>query len=95
MQTGGSGTAPMDVDPIDDGPADKGSRAPPVPVYGRSIVPAHMLLQQQPVTEEDARQCIEMLRSDDISSRVAAAYRLDAVALALGIDRTHDVRTLL
>lgn len=91
---GGVGVAPMDVDPIDDGPSCV--KAPPVPVYGSSLASHQQQLlvlqtQQQSVTEEEARQFIEMLRSEDVSSRVAAANRLDAVAMALGCDRTRDV----
>ena len=97
----------MDVDPIDDGPAVCVTKAAPlatlVPVYGSSLASHNqqLLLQQQPaqqqqqssvVTEEEARQFIEMLRSEDVSSRVSAANRLDVVAMALGSDRTRDVR---
>lgn len=42
--------------------------------------------------EEEARQAIEMLHGDDVSERVAAASRLDAVAAALGPVRTREVR---
>jgi hypothetical protein len=42
-------------------------------------------------TEEEARHAIDMLRSDDLSARVAAAHRLDSVALALGEERTREV----
>ena len=41
--------------------------------------------------EEEARQAIDMLRGDDVSGRVAAANRLEAVAAALGEERTRDV----
>ena len=42
--------------------------------------------------EEDAKTTIEMLRGDDITERVAAANRLDAVAMALGHRRAREVR---
>ena len=41
--------------------------------------------------EEEARQAIDMLRGEDVSARVAAANRLEAVAAALGHERTRDV----
>ena len=41
--------------------------------------------------EEEARQAIDMLRGEDVSGRVAAANRLEAVAAALGEERTRDV----
>ena len=81
----------VDVDPVDDGPPIKGS--PPVPVYGSGLQPPAVMVPQQPVTEEEALQGIEMLRSDDLSNRIAAANRLDVVAIAIGSDRTRDVRT--
>jgi serine/threonine-protein phosphatase 2A regulatory subunit A len=40
--------------------------------------------------DEEARQAIDMLRGDDVSARVAAANRLEAVAAALGEERTRD-----
>jgi serine/threonine-protein phosphatase 2A regulatory subunit A len=45
--------------------------------------------------EEEARQAIDMLRGDDVSGRVAAANRLEAVAAALGEERTRDVRSVI
>jgi len=41
--------------------------------------------------EEEARQAIDMLRGEDVSGRVAAANRLEAVAAALGEERTREV----
>ena len=41
--------------------------------------------------EDEARQAIDMLRGEDVSARVAAANRLEAVAAALGQERTRDV----
>jgi hypothetical protein len=40
--------------------------------------------------EEEARQAIDKLRGEDVSARVAAANRLEAVAAALGEERTRD-----
>lgn len=40
--------------------------------------------------DEEARQAIDMLRGEDVSARVAAANRLEAVAAALGEERTRD-----
>jgi len=74
---------PMDVDPLDDGPTDlsyKGPQASPTPPIINAIS-----------EEEEARQAIEMLRGDDVSGRVAAANRLEAVAAALGQERTREV----
>jgi hypothetical protein len=44
------------------------------------------------LSEEDARQLIDMLRGDDVGARVAAAHRLDLIAVALGEQRTREVR---
>ena len=41
--------------------------------------------------EEDAKRVIEMLRSEDVSDRVAAASRLESVAAALGHRRSREV----
>lgn len=72
---------PMDIDPIDDGP--KMAPSPPAsPVVAKELV----------ISEEDeARQAIDMLRGDDVSGRVAAANKLEAVAAALGQERTREV----
>ena len=84
----------MDIDPIDDGPRDV-SKAPPLAASSSStplassdsaVTPMHVS------EEEEARQAIDMLRGDDISGRVAAANRLEAVASALGVERTREVR---
>lgn len=40
--------------------------------------------------EEEARQAIDMFRGDDMSARVAAANRLEAVASVLGEQRTRE-----
>ncbi len=41
--------------------------------------------------EEEARQAIEKLRGEDLSARIEAASKLDAVAKTLGEERTRDV----
>jgi hypothetical protein len=82
----------MDIDPIDDGPIQKDdlkqpgnkSQFPPLTPPLKSLAP---------ITQEDeARQVIEMLRGDDVSERVSAARRLEAVAAVLGEKRTRLVR---
>ena len=75
---------PMEIDPIDGGP--KMGAPPPPP---SEVVPAQkeFVVSQ----EDDARQAIDMLRGDDVSDRVAAANRLEAVAAALGQERTREV----
>lgn len=87
----------MDIDPIDDGPREV-SKAPPLAVTpsstaltsgGSTAGPMHVS------EEEEARQAIDMLRGDDVSGRVAAANRLEAVASALGAERTREVRFFL
>lgn len=42
-------------------------------------------------TEEDAKRCLDLLRSEEMSYRVQAAHRLDAVARLLGPERTRSV----
>lgn len=86
-------SGPMDIDPIDDGPREATRGIVPMtgstgstaltPVGG----PAHEISK-----EEEARQAIEMLRGEDVSNRVAAASRLESVALVLGEERTRNVR---
>ena len=73
---------PMEIDPIDDGP----KVAPPPP--HESVLAKKELNVSQ---EDEARQAIDMLRGDDVSERVAAANRLEAVAVALGQERTREV----
>ena len=90
---------PMDVDPVDDGPRRV---TPPVPVvagdYSFMSSPSSpgVLQLASPeamvvTTEQDAKQCLDWLRSEDLSQRVAAAHRLDAVARWLGPERTRRV----
>jgi hypothetical protein len=69
---------PMDIDAIDDRPTKQASKPHPMTIAISE--------------EEEARQAIEMLRGDDVSGRVAAANRLEAVASALGEERTRLVR---
>ena len=84
---------PMDVDPIDDGPRDMTTVIPPVPSIAKSpsvlqlAAPDGMVVE----TDQDAKQCLDWLRSEDLSQRVAAAHRLDAVARWLGPERTRRV----
>mmetsp|Transcript_10812 Transcript_10812/g.30968 ORF Transcript_10812/g.30968 Transcript_10812/m.30968 type:complete len:644 (+) Transcript_10812:172-2103(+) len=40
--------------------------------------------------EEEARQSLDMLRSDDVSNRIAAANKLESIATALGEQRTRE-----
>jgi hypothetical protein len=70
---------PMDIDPIDDGPRQRSKPQTTV------VAPANMS------EEEEARQNIDMLRGEDLSARIAAANRLDAVAKTLGVERTREV----
>lgn len=84
----------MEIDPIDDGPKqDKtttmGSFHSDQPNSEKNQ-PTPMSISQ----EDDARRSIEMLRGVDVSERVAAASRLEAVAAALGEERTREVRPL-
>ena len=78
-------SAPMDVDPIDDGPTGPLKAPHPMTMSQTSAAPAHI------TEEEEARQAIDMLRGDDVSGRVAAANRLEAVASVLGEERTREV----
>ena len=84
---------PMEIDPVDDGPKQVSSMA--MGPFHASSVQGQMQPQssgQMAITqEEEARQAIEMLRGDDVSERVAAANRLEAVAAALGEERTREV----
>ena len=75
---------PMDIDPIDDGPKQAG-KPHPMTMAPTPAAPAHI------TEEEEVRQAIDMLRGDDVSARVAAASRLEAVASALGEERTREV----
>ena len=77
---------PMDIDPIDDGP--KIASLPPQEAVTVVLAKKELIVSQ----EDEARQAIDMLRGDDVSDRVAAANRLEAVAIALGQERTREVR---
>ena len=76
----------MDIDPVDDGPV-LARRSASTPTT--AAIPATTVT---PTRTDEARQCIDGLRSDDVAQRVAAAHRLDVVALALGPERTRSVR---
>jgi hypothetical protein len=80
----------MDIDPIDGGPKDV--KPPPSLTAAASSTNNSTTNLMQVSEEEEARQAIEMLRGDDVSARVAAANRLEAVAAVLGEQRTRDVR---
>lgn len=84
---------PMDVDPQDVDPVDGGPRitAAPTPV---SLTPSTSLIVSTISTAEEAKTCIDQLRSaDDCSQRVKAAHQLDAIAKLLGPERTKEVRS--
>jgi hypothetical protein len=78
----------MDIDPIDDGPKEVKAAAHTMTTTTTTsnASPIHIISE-----EEEARQAIDMLRGDDLSARVAAANRLEAVAAALGEERTREV----
>ena len=84
-----SGTSPMEIDPMEVDPIDGGPKPPVSPMntpHGKShVIPPSMS------KEEEARQAIEMLRDNEVSNRVAAANRLDSVAVVLGQERTRSV----
>mmetsp|Transcript_12682 Transcript_12682/g.19642 ORF Transcript_12682/g.19642 Transcript_12682/m.19642 type:complete len:662 (-) Transcript_12682:352-2337(-) len=73
-------TVPMDIDPVDDGPKSM-PPAPSSPLNQKELA----ILK-----EEDARQAIDMLRGDDVEGRVSAANKLEAIAVALGQERTRE-----
>lgn len=77
--------APMEVDPVDDGPRHMAAPLPMTPT------PTTTLPAENMSKEEEARHAIEMLRGDDVSARVAAASRLESVASVLGEERTRQV----
>jgi hypothetical protein len=74
----------MDIDPIDDGPKET-ARPHPMTLSPTAAAPVHIS------EEEEVRQAIDMLRGDDVSARVSAASRLEAVASVLGEERTREV----
>ena len=76
--------APMDVDPVDDGPRHMTAPLPLTPTPATAPV-------DNMSKEEEARYSIEMLRGDDVSARVAAASRLESIASVLGEERTRQV----
>ena len=79
----------MDVDPIDGGPKEI-IKSAPLPTSGAgNSNNNHAPMQIS--EEEEARQAIDMFRGDDMSARVAAANRLEAVASVLGEQRTREV----
>jgi hypothetical protein len=96
-----SGAAPMEIDPIDDGPLPPTN--PPTPAgYSSRLAnnhsPAALLLSNTPMMtqQDEAQQTIELLRAaPDMAQRVAAAHRLPAVAHVLGPERTRTVRVAI
>lgn len=79
----------MEIDPVDDGPKE-------TPMLGLTNTRAlsHGVSRSTSLVitqEDDAKQAIEMLRGDDVSERVSAANRLEAIATALGEERTREV----
>eukprot|EP00536_Pseudo-nitzschia_multiseries_P001801 jgi/Psemu1/235063/estExt_Genewise1.C_230120 len=77
----------MDIDPIDGGP--KEIVKPALRSSGNTNNNNHAV-PMQISEEEEARQAIDMFRGDDMSARVAAANRLEAVASLLGEQRTRE-----
>ena len=80
---------PMDIDPVDGGP--KATPPPPPPGGNAKHNNTNSVVPMQISEEEEARQAIDMFRGDDMSARVAAANRLEAVASVLGEQRTREV----
>jgi hypothetical protein len=85
----------MDVDPVDGGPKPVGTGLVPVQQQQQQFaivsVATAAAVAGGITKEEEARQAIDMLHGDDVGNRVAAAHRLDAVAAALGHERTREV----
>lgn len=97
MQEASSNSDPMDVDPVDDGPAQKAQGNPSI--MTNSSLPREQLTPSLSnhntlSGDDDPKLAVEMLRSDDLSNRVAAAHKLDTIAKALGHQRTREVRRL-
>mmetsp|Transcript_24466 Transcript_24466/g.51693 ORF Transcript_24466/g.51693 Transcript_24466/m.51693 type:complete len:673 (+) Transcript_24466:244-2262(+) len=81
---------PMNIDPIDGGPQEIIKPAlRPSSGIGNPNNNNHAAAMQI-TEEEEARQAIDMFRGDDMSARVAAANRLEAVASLLGEQRTRE-----
>ena len=85
-----SAAIPMDVDPIDGGPREKGVVPMTAGSGSSALVPASGPMHEIS-KEEEARQAVDMLRGDDVAQRIAAASRLEAVAAVLGEERTREV----
>jgi hypothetical protein len=79
----------VEIDPVDGGPKMMTPPPPPPDLSPGSSSMNKVLIISQ---EDEARQAIEMLRSEDVADRVTAATRLEAVAAALGQERTRNVR---
>jgi len=81
---------PMEIDPVDDGPPPVPH---PLPSHPLSLPPSPSPVLGAVTNEEEAQQAIEMLRSDDVAARIAAANRLRDIATVLGPERTRNVST--
>ena len=42
----------------------------------------------------ETKQYLDLLRSDDVTSRITAAHVVDRIAVTLGTERTRTVRTI-
>ena len=80
---------PMDIDPIDDGPLPTPRNNPSSLVMSAPRDPLN--IASAVISGDDTKQMVDMLRSDDLSNRVAAAHKLDSIARALGQQRTREV----
>lgn len=75
----------MDTDPIDGGPR-------PVTMSSNNNQQLMLFSEGDSVMdEEEAKQCIEKLRGENVAERVDAAHRLDRIATVLGEERTRRV----
>lgn len=80
-----AGVEPMDTDPIDGGPR-------PVTMSSNNNQQLMLFSEGDSVMdEEEAKQCIEKLRGENVAERVEAAHRLDRIATVLGEERTRRV----
>lgn len=92
---GSPGNDAMDVDPVDDGPIPtaRNNLAALVGMNPLSKEQQYIKTGFMPLANvEDPKLAIEMLRSEDMSTRVAAAHKLDLIAIALGPQRAREVR---
>ena len=86
----------MDIDPIDDGPRPALSSPVTATVQPMMMTTTAIVGNDNNITqEEEARQAIDLLRGEDLSGRVSAAHRLDAIAKVLGPERTREVSSVI